>query len=163
MGAHGRLSAWANGCLEREGLARLTISILVLTTVGCLAYTWGYAEGVHNANTVIAASAPATPVLFHAGAAEVKLPLQDAAPLRLAEGSDGNDTALLHTAKRVHRRRARKAAPDDLPLLPPSDGLDAGAAGTVAGAAAAAADAGVGAMGPQTHEAAAAAAAAGAR
>lgn len=33
-----------NGCLEREGLARLTISILVITTAGCLAYTWGYAE-----------------------------------------------------------------------------------------------------------------------
>lgn len=41
----GRLvSQWANGYLEREGLARLTISILVITTAGCLAYTWGYAE-----------------------------------------------------------------------------------------------------------------------
>ncbi|WIA10472.1 hypothetical protein OEZ85_010663 [Tetradesmus obliquus] len=48
----GRLvSQWANGYLEREGLARLTISILVITTAGCLAYTWGYAEGVHNTRT----------------------------------------------------------------------------------------------------------------
>lgn len=38
-----RMSA-INGCLEREGLARLTISILIITTAGCLAYTWGYAE-----------------------------------------------------------------------------------------------------------------------
>jgi hypothetical protein len=38
------VSQWANGYLEREGLARLTISILVITTAGCLAYTWGYAE-----------------------------------------------------------------------------------------------------------------------
>jgi hypothetical protein len=43
------VSQWANGYLEREGLARLTISILVITTAGCLAYTWGYAEvGCHG-------------------------------------------------------------------------------------------------------------------
>jgi len=30
--------------VESEGLARLTITILAVTCVGCLAYTWGYAE-----------------------------------------------------------------------------------------------------------------------
>lgn len=30
--------------VEHEGLAKLTIQILALTCVGCLAYTWGYAE-----------------------------------------------------------------------------------------------------------------------
>ena len=30
--------------VENEGLARLTITILAVTCVGCLAYTWGYAE-----------------------------------------------------------------------------------------------------------------------
>lgn len=38
------MSQWMNNYLEREGIARLTISILVITTAGCLAYTWGYAE-----------------------------------------------------------------------------------------------------------------------
>ena len=42
--AMARVSQWANGYLEKEGLARLTIAILVVTTAGCLAYTWGYAE-----------------------------------------------------------------------------------------------------------------------
>jgi hypothetical protein len=30
--------------VENEGLARLTITILAVTCIGCLAYTWGYAE-----------------------------------------------------------------------------------------------------------------------
>ncbi|GBF94740.1 hypothetical protein Rsub_07623 [Raphidocelis subcapitata] len=39
--------------VEHEGLAKLTIQILALTCVGCLAYTWGYAEGIHNAHVVL--------------------------------------------------------------------------------------------------------------
>jgi hypothetical protein len=39
-----KAAAWVNYQVEREGIARLTILILVLTTVGMLSYTWGYAE-----------------------------------------------------------------------------------------------------------------------
>lgn len=39
-----KASAWLNYQIEREGIARLTIFILLLTTVAMLAYTWGYAE-----------------------------------------------------------------------------------------------------------------------
>jgi hypothetical protein len=34
--------------VEHEGLAKLTITILAVTCVGCLAYTWGYAEVRHT-------------------------------------------------------------------------------------------------------------------
>ena len=30
--------------IEQEGLARLTITILAMTCLGALAFTWGYAE-----------------------------------------------------------------------------------------------------------------------
>lgn len=39
---------WAQNFVEGEGLARTTIFALFVTTIGCLAYTWGYYEGVHN-------------------------------------------------------------------------------------------------------------------
>ncbi len=39
-----KAAAWLNYQVEREGVARLTIFILLLTTVGMLSYTWGYAE-----------------------------------------------------------------------------------------------------------------------
>lgn len=39
-----KAAAWVNYQVEREGIARLTILILVLTTVGMLSFTWGYAE-----------------------------------------------------------------------------------------------------------------------
>lgn len=110
----GRLvSQWANGYLEREGLARLTISILVITTAGCLAYTWGYAEGVHNTRTVLAASSKAaTPLVLQ----QHSVVLQP--PLPAADGSSGNGTVI--TAKKVHRRRPQKPA-TDMPVLPQGD------------------------------------------
>lgn len=40
MGAKQSLQTFADG----EGLARVTISILGLTCIACLAYTWGYTE-----------------------------------------------------------------------------------------------------------------------
>jgi hypothetical protein len=39
-----KLAAWANHQVEKEGIAKLTILILLLTTVGMLSFTWGYAE-----------------------------------------------------------------------------------------------------------------------
>lgn len=39
-----KAAAWVNYQVEREGIARLTILILVLTTVCMLSFTWGYAE-----------------------------------------------------------------------------------------------------------------------
>jgi hypothetical protein len=39
-----KAAAWVNYQVEREGVARLTIFILLLTTVCMLSYTWGYAE-----------------------------------------------------------------------------------------------------------------------
>jgi hypothetical protein len=35
---------WFHNFVEHEGLARTVIVILVMTTVGCLTYTWGYYE-----------------------------------------------------------------------------------------------------------------------
>jgi hypothetical protein len=35
---------WATNFVEQEGLAKLTIMLLVVTSAGCLAYTWGYYE-----------------------------------------------------------------------------------------------------------------------
>lgn len=46
-----KAAAWINYQVEREGIARLTILILVLTTVGMLSFTWGYAEVSLNAAT----------------------------------------------------------------------------------------------------------------
>jgi hypothetical protein len=40
MTASQRLAAY----VEQEGLARLTLAILAVTCIGCLSYTWGYAE-----------------------------------------------------------------------------------------------------------------------
>lgn len=39
-----KLAAWVNHQVEKEGIAKLTIIILLLTTVGMLSFTWGYAE-----------------------------------------------------------------------------------------------------------------------
>lgn len=39
-----RASAMLLHWAETEGMARLTLMLLLLTTVGCLSYTWGYAE-----------------------------------------------------------------------------------------------------------------------
>lgn len=39
-----KATAWVNSQVEKEGIARLTILILLLTTVAMLSYTWGYAE-----------------------------------------------------------------------------------------------------------------------
>jgi hypothetical protein len=47
-----RMSQWFQQYLEKEGLARLTITMLFITTAGCLAYTWGYAE-VRNFPTAL--------------------------------------------------------------------------------------------------------------
>jgi len=41
---YSKTAAWLNYQVEKEGIARLTIFILLLTTVGMLSYTWGYAE-----------------------------------------------------------------------------------------------------------------------
>ena len=30
--------------VENDGIARSVLNILLLTTIGCLAYTWGYYE-----------------------------------------------------------------------------------------------------------------------
>lgn len=130
---------WANTYLEREGLARLTISILIITTAGCLAYTWGYAEGVHNTQTIIGHHAStATPLLLHAGPQpQQHLAGTVGAPVAAA---DAGSTLLDGGTHHVHRRRARRSAPEDpavatggLPQAQGSDVVAVGGAGAAAG------------------------------
>ena len=44
--------------VEQEGLAKRTILILAVTCVGCLSYTWGYAEVRATAAAARAHAAP---------------------------------------------------------------------------------------------------------
>ncbi|GLC44072.1 hypothetical protein PLESTB_000932400 [Pleodorina starrii] len=37
--------------IEQDGCARTVIVLLLLTTVGCISYTWGYYEGIANAQS----------------------------------------------------------------------------------------------------------------
>ncbi|PNH10888.1 hypothetical protein TSOC_002388 [Tetrabaena socialis] len=37
--------------VEQDGCARTVIVLLLLTTVGCVSYTWGYYEGISNAQS----------------------------------------------------------------------------------------------------------------
>jgi hypothetical protein len=39
-----QLSTLAQGFIEHDGVARLVIVMLLISTVGCLTYTWGYYE-----------------------------------------------------------------------------------------------------------------------
>lgn len=39
--------------VEHDGCARMTIVVLFVTAVGCLAYTWGYYEGINNAKPLL--------------------------------------------------------------------------------------------------------------
>lgn len=40
-----------NNFVEQDGCARTVIVLLLLTTVGCVSYTWGYYEGIANSQS----------------------------------------------------------------------------------------------------------------
>ncbi|GIL70260.1 hypothetical protein Vretifemale_1092 [Volvox reticuliferus] len=44
-------TGFVSNFVEQDGCARTVIVLLLLTTVGCVSYTWGYYEGIANAQS----------------------------------------------------------------------------------------------------------------